>query len=109
MWPVEPRLGPRPYDESQMARQVADLIRHVRKECDMAKATVTYKEIRFVIEGWRTRVFVLCEVGGDCPLGVQGWHAKDFPPSEPVDALIPKIFTVDDPVLWPQEAPTGGA
>lgn len=72
------------------------------------KASVAYKEVRFVIEDWRTRVFVLCEASGDAPLGVQGWHAKDFPPSTPVADIVPHVFGgTDDPVLWPQETPRG--
>lgn len=71
----------------------------------MGKAGVNYREIRFIIEDELTQVYVLIEALGDCPLGVQGWHHKTFPKSQPVADLVPLIFTKDDPVLWGQEAP----
>lgn len=71
----------------------------------MGKATVTYKEIRFTgLDTEITHCFVACEAGADCPLGVQGWHYKAFPPS--MSALdILATLGKDDPVLWPQMAP----
>lgn len=71
----------------------------------MGKAGVNYREIRFVIEDELTQVYVLCEALGDCPMGVQGWHHKTFPPSVAVADMVTTIFTKDDPVLWPQQAP----
>lgn len=71
----------------------------------MGKAAVKYREIRFVIEDELTQVYVACEALGDCPLGVQGWHHKTFPPSIPVDGLLKEMFKNDGPILWPQKSP----
>lgn len=54
----------------------------------MGKATVEVKEIRFVIEPEVTQAYVLCEAGGDCPLGLQGWHHKTFPGSRSVADIL---------------------
>jgi hypothetical protein len=71
----------------------------------MSKATVTYKEIRFTgLDTELTHCFVLLEAGGDCPIGVQGWHYKAFPPSKSVGEIIESLPS-DDPILWPQMAP----
>ena len=76
----------------------------------MARAGYEVKEVRIVIEPELTQVFVMCEAWGDCPIGVQGWHHKTFPPS--VSGL--DFFTAwkvgdEDPVLWPLEAPGNGS
>lgn len=71
----------------------------------MSTATVTYREVRFVIEDELTHVYVLCEAGGDCPIGVQGWHYKAFGPSSSVQDILVRMFGEDDCVLWPQAAP----
>ena len=76
----------------------------------MGKASVEYKEIRFVIDEELTHVYVFCEAIGDCPIGVQGWHKKTFPASKNVlDILNNHMFQGDndesDPILWGIEAP----
>ena len=72
----------------------------------MGKCSTTYTEIRFVIEQELTQVYVAIQADGDCPLGVQGWHHKTFPPSLNVQQII-KLWEdkAEDPVLWPQKAP----
>lgn len=71
----------------------------------MAWAGIKYREICFKIEDDLTHVFVLIEALGDCPLGVQGWHYKVFPPAIPISDIVPRMKD-DDPVLWPIAAPT---
>jgi len=72
----------------------------------MGKASVKFKELRFVIEDELTQVYVACEAEGDCPIGVQGWHHKTFPPSKNVQQILKAMFEDgDDPVLWPLEGP----
>ena len=77
----------------------------------MSKATVTFRELRFVIGDDMTHVYVLCKADGDCPLGVQGWHYKVFPPHYSAAQILDMMFMSksplkgDDPVLWPQKAP----
>ena len=61
----------------------------------MAAASVAYRELRFVIGDELTQCYVLCEAGGDCPLGVQGWHYKTFPPSMNVAQILEAMFTTD--------------
>lgn len=68
-------------------------------------ATMTYQELRFVIGDELTQVYVLIEAGGDCPMGVQGWHHKTFPPSRSCAEILQVMFTTDDCALWPQKAP----
>ena len=71
----------------------------------MANSTVTYKEIRFTgLDTELTHCYVLCEAGGDSPLGVQGWHHKVFPASKSVHDIVSSLGK-DDPVMWSQEAP----
>ena len=70
----------------------------------MANSTVTYREIRFVIEDEQTQAYVLCEAGGDSPLGVQGWHHKTFPASKSVADIVASLAS-DSPVLWPRNTP----
>lgn len=74
----------------------------------MGKASVSYMELRFVIEPELTQVYVLCEAKGDCPIGVQWWHHKAFPASKPTMSIMEDMFLKgDDPVLWPLNAPKG--
>lgn len=65
-------------------------------------STVTFRELRFVITDELTQCYVLCEAGGDSPIGVQGWHHKTFPASMSVDKIL---LTIADCVLWPLNAP----
>lgn len=74
----------------------------------MGAAGMKYREIRFVIEDELTQCYVLIEALGDCPLGVQGWHHKTFPPSVNVMQILEGFAKKEpggDPVLWSQEAP----
>ncbi len=78
----------------------------------MAKASVVYRETRFVFEGpdgnGPMHVFVFCEAHGDCPLGVQGWHYKMFTVKQcPSAKHFFELWArgAEDPVLWPQKAP----
>jgi hypothetical protein len=71
----------------------------------MGKATVMFREMRFVIHDDLTHCFVLCEAGGDCPVGVQGWHYKAFAPDVSVQEIVRRLVAGDSPVLWPQMAP----
>jgi hypothetical protein len=67
-----------------------------------------------VIDDGLTHVYVLCEAGGDCPLGVQGWHHKAFADHYSAAQILDMMFTPksplkgDDPVLWPQKSPEEG-
>ena len=70
----------------------------------MGKASMEYKEIRFVIEDELTQVYVLVEARGDCPLGVHGWHHKTFPASKSVRDIA-NSDEFEDAVLWPLNAP----
>ncbi len=70
----------------------------------MGKATATYEELRFdVRDPHVTHVYVLVRVGGDSPLGVQGWHYKAFPAGINAAEVLLNYFK--DVVLWPQKAP----
>ena len=77
----------------------------------MANAEYDYQELRFRILPHWTEVFVLLSPASDGTLGVQGWHAKRFPPAMSVNAILERMFGTDGkgesdaPVLWPQEAP----
>jgi hypothetical protein len=71
----------------------------------MSNSTVTYREIRFLIEDDLPQAYVLCEAGGDSPIGAQGWHHKTYPANKSVADILDVMFTKDDPVLWGQEAP----
>lgn len=71
----------------------------------MANSTVTFKEIRFVgLDTDLTHCFVLCEAGGDSPLGVQGWHHRAYPAEKSVLDIVASLAK-DDPVMWPQASP----
>lgn len=66
---------------------------------------VEYKELRFVI-GELTSVYVLInDDGGMGTLGPQGWHHKAFPPSKSVLDIMGVMFSTDDCILWPKNAP----
>lgn len=71
------------------------------------KSTSTYasRELRFIIEDDRTRAYVhiVCE-SGDLPIGVAGWHYKDFAAGLPVQAIVQGMGS-DDPIDWPMGAP----
>jgi hypothetical protein len=69
----------------------------------MGKASMEYKEVRFVIEDELTQVYVFIEAHGDCPLGVQGWHHKTFPASQSIIDIV-KSNEFEDSVLWPLDA-----
>ena len=49
----------------------------------MADAGYNFREVRIVIEDDLTHCYVFLEGLGDCPIDVQGWHYKVFPPSVP--------------------------
>jgi hypothetical protein len=71
----------------------------------MSDAIATIKEIRFTgLDSELTHCFVSIEAGGDCPIGVQGWHYKAFPPTKSVVDIVGSLGS-DDPVLWPLKAP----
>jgi hypothetical protein len=70
----------------------------------MANSTSTIREVRFVIDDELTHCYVLCEAGGDSPLGVQGWHHKTFPASKSVTDIL-QSGEFKDHILWGQEAP----
>lgn len=84
----------------------------------MANASLTYREIRYIIHDHSVEVYVWIEAGGDCPLGVQGWHYKHFVDGvidDPTDIVPGRLQTngqwsadhinVGNSVLWPQQAP----
>ena len=71
----------------------------------MGRASMEFKEVRFVIGPELTEAYVLIEAHGDCPIGVQGWHHKTFPPSKSVKDIIDGFGGGDDPVMWPLDAP----
>ncbi len=69
----------------------------------MGSASMTFREMRFVIEDELTHCYVLIEAHGNAPLGVQGWHHKVFPPSKPVIEIISQ--ELQQAALWGLEAP----
>ncbi len=70
----------------------------------MGKASYNFREVRIVIEDDLTHCYVLLEAVGDCPLGVQGWHYKVFPPKKSaIDVLTESVAALE----WPQAAPKG--
>lgn len=70
----------------------------------MGKCESTIKKVLFVLDEDATQCYVAVEARGDCPVGVQGWHHKSFPPSVfAVDILKGELF---DYLLWPLNAPT---
>lgn len=69
----------------------------------MANATYEMLEVRFVIKPEWTICYVCLSPPSDGTLGVQGWHAKRFPPNVPVEDIL--ADNIDEAVLWPQEAP----
>lgn len=74
----------------------------------MGKASCKYLELRFLIEEELTQVFVYCQAIGDCPIGVQGWHHKTFPPTKPVNKILKVMFSsADNCMLWPLNSPKG--
>lgn len=73
---------------------------------EMGKCTLTYTEMRFVIEDELTQVYVAIRADGDCPLGAQGWHHKTFPASmNPLQILKKWEDGAEEPMLWSQQAP----
>jgi len=72
----------------------------------MGRAAVEYRELRFMIGEDLTDVYILCQVLGDCPIGIQGWHHKSFyQSSSAIDILEMIRLGKEDPVLWPLKAP----
>ena len=69
----------------------------------MGKASYDMTEVRFIIKPDFTECYVFCEVNGDCPIGVQGWHYKVFSKDIPIIDIIPQYIT--ECVLWSQKAP----
>ena len=63
------------------------------------------RELRFVIEDELTQVYVLLQVEGDCQHTIQGWHHKTYAASKSVQSILIDMAGVDDPVLWPRQAP----
>lgn len=70
----------------------------------MSYAGLKYREIRFILEDELTQAYVLIDAIGDCPIGVQGWHHKTFPPSVSIRDLVERFIDYA-PVTWPLEAP----
>lgn len=71
----------------------------------MGKCEVTYREVRFLINEL-TEVYVRVDADGDCPMGLQGWHYKAFPPGKVIEEILQEMFNgVDDCILWGQQAP----
>lgn len=74
----------------------------------MGEASMTYREVRFLIHDHSVECYVFIEAHGDCPIGIQGWHYKHF-----VDGVeravidLPLIIKdyVNDACMWPQQAP----
>lgn len=71
----------------------------------MANCAVVYKELRFIIEEELMQVYVLVDAIGDCPHMIQGWHHKTFPKSMNAEEILKVMFTKDDCLLWPLNAP----
>ena len=72
----------------------------------MGKAAVEYSELRFVFAEHWTEVYIFARALGDCPIGVQGWHHKEFYPGETADSILHRMFFGgDDPILWPLKSP----
>lgn len=69
----------------------------------MGQAGMLFRQVRFYINDELTECYVALEATGDCPIGVQGWHHKTFPPSKSVLDIVKE--EVADAVMWPQEAP----
>ena len=76
------------------------------KEVEVADTPIAYDELRLnVADPEITHVWVLINVGDDCPIGVQGWHHKTFPASIPTIELLEQMWKGDQPVLWPLGVP----
>lgn len=72
----------------------------------MGNCSITYRELRFIIEDELLQVYVLVNAVGDCPHMLQGWHHKTFPASKNVREVLDIMFTKnDDCLLWPLNAP----
>lgn len=74
----------------------------------MGRASMSYREFRFIIEDELLQVYVYIEAGGDAPLGVQGWHHKTFPGSVTVEDALKEACGFgkgDKAVLWSLDAP----
>jgi hypothetical protein len=70
------------------------------------RCSLTFAEVRFIIEDELTRCYVLVNALGDCPLGAQGWHYEVFPKSKSVlDIMTEWKDGKFDPVIWPLKAP----
>ena len=69
----------------------------------MAAAGYNYREVRIVIEDELTHCYVYLEALGDCPMGVQGWHYKVFPPSWTSERIFKE--QIRDAITWPLEQP----
>lgn len=54
-------------------------------------------------------LFVFAEAVGDCPQGVNGWHAKEFPAGHNLTAAAVEAATDSAFVSWPRVAPPVGA
>jgi len=75
----------------------------------MGDCSITYRELRVLI-GELTEMYILIDAAGDCPVHIQGWHHKSFPPNIPIeDILRDRMWQQGqpetDPVMWPLEAP----
>lgn len=73
----------------------------------MGRASMTFRELRFIVEDELTHCYVFIEAHGDAPLGVQGWHHRTFPPSYAVVDIISKELS--QAALWGLEAPPSPA
>lgn len=69
----------------------------------MANSSYAFKEVRFVIEDDVTKVWVLLIAHDDNPIGVHGWHYKEFPDSVPVVDIAQRY--IEDAVMWDRQNP----
>ena len=79
----------------------------------MANTAVIFKEIRFVIQGGFTEVYVKIEVPDQSMPMLAGWHYKAFDGSIPACDIITgymwqKGDQDSDPMYWPKKMPESG-
>ncbi len=70
----------------------------------MANCETIIREMRFVFEDRLTRVYILVDAIGDCPISLQGWHTQTFPDTlSAIDILTHHV--AGEYLMWPLDAP----
>jgi hypothetical protein len=72
----------------------------------MADTKYNITRVVFDTEPELTQVYMFIHAWNDVPIGVEGWHHKTFPKSKStLDVLNDWAEAVENPLLWPQQAP----